>query len=245
MLPNICLFAIDPPPGAEGTNPWLIVLVAFIAAIMGMALVKGFGFLRKHDAEKEARQILEKAEIQAAARHKEAEVEAKELALREKSRIEEQLNEARQKMFERERYLDKQQDLLEGRAEQLQKQEKMVENNQRKLAERIEDANRRQTELDNLLDAQRQALHQISGLSPEEAKKRLLERLDQELAHEQGALIMKQEKEVAAIADVKAREVLLTSIQRFAACPYGRGHDQYRRYPQRRNEGPHHRSRGA
>src|SRR5207249_8308146 len=51
----------------------------------------------------------------------------------------------------------------------------------------------------------------------EEAKKRLLERLDQELAHEQGALIMKREKEVTAVADVKARELVLTSIQRFAA----------------------------
>ena len=162
---------------------------------MGMGVVKLLGYLRKQDAEKEARQILEKAEIQAAARRKEAEVEAKELALREKSRIEEQLNEARQKIFERERHLDKQQDLLEGRADQLQKQEKMVENNQRKLAEKLEDANRRQAELDNLLDVQRQALHQISGLSPEEAKKRLLERLDQELSHEQGALIMKKEKE--------------------------------------------------
>ena len=81
---------------------------------MGMGVVKLIGYLRKQDAEKEARQILENAEIQAAARHKEAEVEAKELALREKSRIEDQLNEARQKTFERERHLDKQQDLLEG-----------------------------------------------------------------------------------------------------------------------------------
>src|SRR5689334_17867640 len=153
---------------------------------MGMFVVKLIGYLRKQDAEKEARQILEKAEIQAAARHKEAEVEAKELALREKSRIEEQLNEVRQKMFDRERQLDKQQDVVEARVDQLQKQEKMVEGNQRKLAERLEDAARRQAELDNLLNVQRQALHQISGLSPEDAKKRLLERLDQELAHEQG-----------------------------------------------------------
>src|SRR5204863_484595 len=84
---------------------------------------------------------------------------------------EDQLNDLRQKTFDRERHLDKQQDLLEARADQLQKQEKMVENNQRKLAEKLEDANRRQSELDNLLDAQRQALHQISGLSPEEAKR--------------------------------------------------------------------------
>jgi ribonucrease Y len=210
-------FLIFAQSGEGTTNPWLIVGVAFVAAIMGMGVVKLIGYLRKYDAEKEARQILEKAEIQAAARHKEAEVEAKELALREKLRIEEQLNEARQKTFDRERHLDKQQDLLEARADQLQKQEKMVENNQRKLAEKVEDANRRQGELDNLLNVQRQALHQISGLSPEEAKRRLLERLDQELSHEQGAIILKKEKEMTAIADVRGREILLTSIQRFAA----------------------------
>ena len=199
------------------TNPWLIMFVAIIAAFMGMGVIKLLGHLRKRDAEKEARQIIEKAEIQAGARRKESEVEAKELALREKSRIEDQLNDARQKHFDRERHLDKQQDLVEQRADQLQKQEKMVENNQRKLSEKLEDANRRQAELDNLLDIQRQTLHKISGLGPEEAKRRLLERLDQELAHEQGALIMKQEKELAAICDVKAKEILLTSIQRFAA----------------------------
>jgi ribonuclease Y len=199
------------------TNTVVIMLVALVAALLGMGVVKLLGYLRKHDAEKEAQQIIEKAEIQAGARRKEAEVEAKELALREKARIEEQLNDARQKLFERERHLDKQQDLIEQRAEQLQKQEKMVENNQRKLAEKLEDANRRQSELDSLLDVQRQTLHQISGLGPEEAKRRLLERLDQELAHDQGALILKHEKEVSAICDAKAKELLLTSIQRFAA----------------------------
>jgi ribonuclease Y len=198
-------------------NAWLAMVIAAIAAVLGMGVVKLLGYLRKHDAEKEAQQIIEKAEIQAGARRKEAEVEAKELALREKARIEEQLNDARQKIFERERHLDKQQDLVEQRADQLQKQEKMVENNQRKLAEKLEDANRRQAELDNLLDIQRQTLHQISGLGPDEAKRRLLERLDQELAHEQGAIILKKEKEWAAICDVKAKEMLLTSIQRFAA----------------------------
>jgi ribonuclease Y len=217
VSPDVFVLLAQEQAQPEGASPLMVALIAVVAAGMGMGVVKLLGYLRKRDAEKEAQQILEKAEIQASARHKEAEVEAKELALREKARIEEQLNEARQKTFERERHLDKQQDLIEQRAEQLQKQEKMVENNQRKLAEKLDDANRRQGELDNLLDAQRQALHQISGLSPEEAKRRLLERLDQELAHEQGALILKQEKELAAVCDVKAREVLLTSIQRFAA----------------------------
>jgi ribonuclease Y len=209
---TVLLFAQD-----SGTNPWLIVGVAVVAAGMGMAVVKLLGYLRKRDAEKEARQILENAEIQASARHKEVEVEAKEMGLREKTRIEEQLNEGRQKQFERERQLDKQRDLLEQRADQLQKQEKMVENNQRKLSEKMEDASRRQRELDDLLDIQRQTLHKISGMSLDEARRQLLERLNLELSHEQGALILKQEKELAAVVDAKAKEMLITSLQRFAA----------------------------
>ncbi len=196
---------------------WGYAIVAVVAAGMGMGVFKLLGYLRKRDAEREARQIIEKAEIQAGARRKEVEVDAREMALREKTKIEEQLNEVRQKLFEKERTLDRQQDAVQQRTDQLQKQEKMVENNQRKLAEKLEDAGRRQSELDHLLDIQRQTLHQISGLSPEEAKRRLLERLDQELTHEQGALILKQERELTAVCDAKAKEMLITSIQRFAA----------------------------
>jgi ribonuclease Y len=201
----------------EGGNPWVIIAVAAISAGMGMGLFKLMGYLRKRDAEKEARMIIANAEIEAKSRRKEAEVEAKELALGEKSRIEEQLNEIRQKLFERERGLDKQQDMVAQRGEQLQKQEKMVESNQRKLAEKLEDANRRQAELDDLLDIQRQTLHKISGLSADDAKHQLLERLERELLNEQGTLILRREKEVAEICDAKAREILITSLQRFAA----------------------------
>ena len=94
----------------------------------------------------------------------------------------------------------------------------MVESNQRRLAEKLEDANRRQTELDNLLDVQRQTLHELSGLEPEEAKKQLLDRLDKELTNEQGALIIKQRASaIAEACDAKAKELLITSIQRYAA----------------------------
>jgi ribonucrease Y len=209
-----CLFVAQTP---GDTNPWIIMMVAAVSAGMGMALFKLLGHLRKRDAEKMAQLILEKAEMQADSRRKEAEVEAKELALREKARIEEQLNDAKQKIFERERQLEKQQDMVAQRGDQLQKQEKMVESNQRKLAEKLEDANRRQSELDNLLDIQRQTLHKVSGMGPEEAKNMLLERLNRELANEQGALIMKRERELAETCDAKAREMLITALQRFAA----------------------------
>ncbi len=193
-------------------------LLAFaVAALMGMGLVKLLDYLRRRDADKEAAQIIERAEIEAKTLRKEAAVEAKEMALQEKDRLERENNDIRNTLHERERHLDKQEDTINQRSEQMLKQEKMVENNQRRLAEKIDDATRRQKELDDLLNLERQTMHQLSGLSPQDAEDRLLKRLEQELVREQGALILKHERQLADTLDKKAKEMLITSVQRFAA----------------------------
>jgi ribonuclease Y len=194
-----------------------LVLTSLVSGVMGMALVKLIDHLRKRDADKEAAQILERAEIEAKARRKEAEIEAREMALQEKAKLEHENEQVRRGLHDRERQLDKAEDALQSRVEQLTKQEKMVEGNQRRLAEKLDDANRRQKELDNLLDLERQTMHQLSGLSPEDAEQRLLSRLEKELVREQGALVLKFEKEAEAKCQIKAKEMLITSLQRFAA----------------------------
>ncbi len=194
-----------------------ILIAAVISAGITVGFIKLLDYLRKRDAEKDAQLIIEKANAARDARVKEAEIEAKEIALREKTKSEEKANEVRQELHERERQLDKMEDQLQQRADQLGKQEKMVENNQRRLSEKIDDANRLQKELDDLLDVERQTLHRLSGLGPEEAKTQLLERVDKELAEEQGKLIVKREKAIAETVDAKAKELLITSIQRYAS----------------------------
>ena len=148
---------------------WEVVAI-IAAALLGMGFVKLLDHLSKRDANREAAHIIERAEIEATSRRKEAAVEAKELALQEKDRLERENNVIRNELHQRERELDKAGDAIAQRNEQLQKQERMVENNQRRLAEKLEDATRRQKELDDLLDLERQTMHQLSGLSPEEAE---------------------------------------------------------------------------
>ena len=191
--------------------------IVFGAALAGMGAVFLLNRLRKWDAEKEAAQIIERANLQAETRRKDAELEAKELGIAEKTRIEDQMSSVRETLHERERQLDKREDVISSREEQLTKQEKMVEGNQRRLTEKMQDAESLQTELDNLLDIQRQTLHKLSSLSADEAREQLLAMLDTELAHEQGARITKAEKLIAEKVDAHAKELLITSIQRFAA----------------------------
>lgn len=198
-------------------SDWAAFGLVVVAAVLGMALVKLLDYLRKRDADKEAAQIIERAESEAATRRKEAAVEAREMALQEKARLESENEVVRQELHERGRKLDKSEDAITTRADQLAKQEKMVESNQRRLAEKLEDATRRQKELDDLLDLERQTMHQLSGLSREDAETKLLARLEKELIREQGALITRYEKEAVEKTASKAKEMLITSIQRYAA----------------------------
>lgn len=193
------------------------VIIMVIVAVVSAFLVKMLDRLRKWDAEKEATQIIDRAELEAKSRRKELAVEAKEMAMQEKAKINEQLAVVRDELHERGRKLDKFDDSLQQRKEQLGKQERMVESNQRKLSEKLDDAKRRTDELTDLLDLQRQTLHELSGLNRDEAIQRLLERLDTELSNEQGAVIRKYEKRIEATCDAKAKRMLITSVQRFAA----------------------------
>ena len=144
-------------------------------------------------------------------------MEIKEKFIRERTEAEKEIGEIRDELRERERLLDKRQETLEQQADDLRKQERIVESTQRRLTEKIEDANRRNEDLAKLLDLQRQTLHQLSGLSREEAVRRLLDGLQEELAQEAGAMIMRHERRLQETCDQKARDILLTSLQRYAA----------------------------
>jgi len=194
-----------------------IVITAVVAATSAFIIVKVMDRLRRKDAESEAQETIRKAQQEVASRRREAELEIKELAIRQQAESEKELRRLRGELHERERLLDKRQDALEEQAEQIRKQEKIVESTQRKLTEKIQDTNRRKEELSKLLDMQRQTLHELSGLSREEATNRVLEMLENQLQKESGALIVKFEKQLAETCDEKAREMLLTSLQRYAA----------------------------
>jgi len=192
-------------------------IVAPIAAILTIIAVKFIDRLRIKDAETQAREIIASAEREIENRQREAELEIKERAIQQQADSEKELAAIRHELHERERSLDKRQDSLDQQTDQLRKQEKMVEATQRKLAERIEDAIRRNSELDKALDLQRQTLHELSGLNRQEATDRLLEMLDRELQHEAGAVILKHEKRLQETCEAKSREILITSLQRHAA----------------------------
>ena len=194
---------------------------AIIGALVGAVLVVIgkllFDRIRQREAESRAKEIREQADRDASNLIREAELEIKERELQQKAETEKSLAGVRDELREKERALEKRQESVEQQADAVRKQERIVENTQRRLTEKLEDTNRRNEELTKLMDMQRQTLHELSGMGKEEATKRLLEGLDQELSAETGSVILKHERRLAETCDAKSRDMLLTAIQRFAA----------------------------
>jgi ribonuclease Y len=197
------------------------VLICLLAALLGGGL--GYGGARLYDRfrlntiQMRASQITAQAERDAETIRKRAEVDAKDELFKKREQFNREMEQERSVLRETERRLDKREDSLDQKNQVLLKKERSVEISHRKLAERRSELEKRHQEAESLVQQQAQVLHDISHLSREQAERMLLERLDKELAAEIAARIQKHEEVLRSTCEEKARRILTTSIQRFAA----------------------------
>ena len=194
-----------------------LVIAIVVAALSTYILIRVFDKFHRTSAIERAKEILQRAELEADNKAKGAELLAKEQAILLKEKTEHEFQKIREELYEKERLLNKRQDTLDRQAGDMRKQERLVESTQRKLSERVADAERKNAELAKLIEKERITLHEFSGLNREEATERLLELLNQELKAEAGKVILNHEKQIKERCDAAARDMLLVSLQRYAA----------------------------
>jgi ribonuclease Y len=146
-----------------------------------------------------------------------AELRSKEESLRRREALEREAEDSRKGLRDAERRLEKREDMLDQKLDHINKKEREVETVQRFLADQQEEVSRRNTEAKALIVEHRETLHRLSNLSREDAREQLLRRLESELAHEVGGLILKHEQQLKETCQAKAREILITTIQRYAS----------------------------
>ncbi len=194
---------------------------AFIGLLVGAAAGVGGLHLYLQSKARTARglsaEILDDARRQADTLIKDADLRAKEEALRRREAAEREAEEARKSVRDAERRLEKREDLLDQKLDLINKKEREVESIQRFLGDQQEELNKRNAESKAVLAEQREALHRLSGLSREDAREQLLRRLEDDLAHEVGGLILKHDQSLKETCVQKAREILASTIQRYAA----------------------------
>lgn len=198
-------------------NPILLIIISFI-----VALVVGFvlaWFVQKKkigEYEKIGTKILEDAKKEADVMKREASIQAKDLVLQGRNELEQEIKTRRlevqnteRRLSQKESNIDKKIDSLEKKEEELGRKEKETANRQLSLDGKIR-------EYDSILQQERDRLEKISNMTADEAKKMLIQSLEDEARYEAMKIVKKIEEEAREKADKKAKEIIAFAIQRYA-----------------------------
>lgn len=188
-----------------------------VGILLGFAAVYGFLVIRKKDAKSIADKMLADAEQESKNLIKQTELEAKEKQISLKEKFDAENNKARKEIEKSQKSVEKKERQVEQQAEDLQKQELIVQASQKRLTEKLRNADQRTKDIDRIFEEQKKQLHEVTGLGKEEATKKLLKLVENELANEVGALIEKHEQKVKAEVEERCKEIIVSSIYRYAA----------------------------
>ena len=194
-------------------------VIAIIVLVLGILLILAGLYLIKSNkdkaekignAEEKARNIIDEALKAAETKKREGLLELKEETLRNKNELERESKERRAELQKFEKRVLAKEEALDRKGDSLEKRESQ-------LASREDKLNKRQAEVDALSEKRGQELERISGLTSEQAKDYLLKTVEDEVKHETAMLVKELETRAKEEAGKKAKEYVVTAIQKCAA----------------------------
>ena len=194
-------------------------VIAIIVLVLGILLILAGLYLIKSNkdkaekignAEEKARNIIDEALKAAETKKREGLLELKEETLRNKNELERESKERRSELQKFEKRVLAKEEALARKADSLEKRESQLTSREDRL-------NKRQAEVDALSEKRVQELERISGLTSEQAKDYLLKTVEDEVKHETAMLVKELETRAKEEAGKKAKEYVVTAIQKCAA----------------------------
>ena len=194
-------------------------VIAIIVLVLGILLILAGLYLIKSNkdkaekignAEEKARNIIDEALKAAETKKREGLLELKEETLRNKNELERESKERSSELQKFEKRVLAKEEALDRKADSLEKRESQLTSREDKL-------NKRQAEVDALSEKRVQELERISGLTSEQAKDYLLKTVEDEVKHETAMLVKELETRAKEEAGKKAKEYVVTAIQKCAA----------------------------
>ena len=161
-------------------------------------------------AEERSREIIDEALKTAETKKREALLEAKEESLKTKNELEKETKERRAELQKYERRVLSKEENLDKKSEAMEKKEAS-------LAAREEKLSKKTAEVEALYEKGIQELEKISGLTSEQAKEFLLKSVEEDVKHDTAKMIKELEAKAKEEADKKAKDYVVTAIQRCAA----------------------------
>lgn len=186
------------------------VVAAAIAFFAGVSYRRNTAEAKIGSAEEEAKRLINDAMKTAQQKRKEALIEAKDEAFQLKAEADKEIKERRSELSRQERRLDQ-------KEEGMDRKTAILEQKETDLAKRTELVEARLDEIEQIKARELDKMETIAGLTAEDAKQLLLNRLDEQLTHEKAMHIASFETQTKDECDTMARELISQAVARCAA----------------------------
>ena len=190
------------------------VVAALIAAVISSLVTTAYrtkvSEAKVGSAEDKAREIIDEAVKTADAKKREAMLEAKEESMRAKNEFEKETRERRAELQKYEKRVLNKEEAIDRKSESLEKKEAALSRKESSL-------DKQRAKVDELHAQRLQELERISGLTSEQAKEYLLKTVEDDVKREMAVLVKELEARAKEEASKKAKDYVVTAIQKCAA----------------------------
>ena len=185
----------------------LVIAAAVVSHFATVSNLKKNAESKIGNAESKAREIIDDAVKTAEAKKKESLLEIKEESIKNKNELEKETKERRTELQRYEKRVLSKEEALDKKADAIEKREAAFTAKEEQLRQR-------EVKVDELSKQRVQELERISGLTSEQAKEYLLKTVEDDVKHDTAKMIKEVEMQAKEEADKKAREYVVTAIQR-------------------------------
>ena len=192
------------------------ILLFMIGLFVGIISIFVFNYLKGSLASNKADKILENARKDAEKAKRESILEAKEEIHKLKLESEQEIKEKKNELKDSEERLLTRENNMDRRDQTLQNREQMLEEKENMLIEKQKDIQNEQVKVEEIKKEQVDLLEKISGFSKKEAKELVLKKVEEMMSLEIASYIKDRESEAKIEADKKAKDLLVSCMQKYA-----------------------------
>jgi len=195
----------------------LFILLVFVGMIVGGIIVSVYNSIKGNSLSKKREDMLEKTRKETEKIKRDSILETKEELHKLKLETDKEIKEKKLEIKESEDRLNQRENNMDKRDLLFQKREEALDERESKLQERASSLNEEQAKIEEIKNEQIKVLQDLSGISKEDAKREVMEKVKESMNLEIASYIKERENDAKLECDKKAREMLVNAMQRYAS----------------------------
>lgn len=198
-------------------NILISILLVILGLIFGVISVFIINHIRKNNTSKSISDMLDKAKEDAEKIKKDYLLEGKEEIRILKDECEKEIREKKNEIKASEDRLITRENNMDRRDQSLQSRENLLEEKENNITNKQKELQDEKVKVEELKKEQSALLEKIAGYSKDEARKIVLQKVEETMNNEIASYIKDRENEAKLEADKKSKALLVACMQRYAA----------------------------